>query len=132
MKRLLLALALCLGLTPAQAQQSVFVPATQASVRVGAVTTILEIIPAIAGKSIYVTQITLRPIATSVVTLSYGTGTNCGTGTAVFYGPATAAAAENIIAGTGNGAIFVVPQSNAVCITVTTAVAPGWISYGQF
>jgi hypothetical protein len=116
----------------ANAQQSVFVPATQASVIVGTVATITQVIPAVTGKSIYITNISLHPAATSVVTLSYGTGTNCGTGTTAFYGPATFQAGESIYDGTGNGAIFVVPQSNAVCITIATAVAPGWLSYAQF
>jgi hypothetical protein len=85
----------------ANAQQSVFVPATQASVVVGTVATITQIIPAVTGKSIYITNISLHPAATSVVTISYGTGTNCGTGTVAFYGPGTFQAGENVYDGTG-------------------------------
>lgn len=129
---ILLALSLLLA-GSAQAQQSVFVPATQASIVVGTVAAITEIIPAVAGKSIYITQISLHPAATSVVTLTHGTGTNCGSGTPVaFYGPATFQAGENVYDGTGYGALFVVPPGRAVCITIATATAPGWISWAQF
>ena len=133
MRKLLLGLVLsiaCWGSAPAQ--QSVFVPSTTASVTFSAVTTINQIIPAITGQRIYITNISIHPASTAVVTLSYGTGTNCGTGTTVFYGPATFQAGENVYVGSGNGAIFAVPVSQAVCITIGTAVAPGWISYSQF
>lgn len=98
----------------------------------GTVAAITKIISGKAGQRIYLTQLSLHPTATSVVTLSYGTGTNCGTGTTVFYGPATFQNGENAYIGSGAGAIFVVPTANDVCITIATAVAPGWISYAQF
>lgn len=128
----ILALLSLLLLGSAQAQTPGGVPATQASVTFSGTTTINQIIPAITGQRIYLTNITIHPANTSVVTLSYGTGTNCGTGTTVFYGPATFQSGENIYDGTGYGAIFVVPLSNAVCITIGTASAPGWISYAQY
>jgi hypothetical protein len=138
MKRLKQFLLTVLGLLlvlilPLQAQQSVFVPATQASVLFGSTTiAITKIISAISGKSIYLTQLTIKPANTSVVTLSYGSGTNCGTGTQAFYGPVTFGTGESVYLGTGNGALFVVPQSKDVCATVSTAIAPGWVSYSQF
>lgn len=132
MRKLLLALVGCCFVLPARAQFVGPVPATGASVTFSAVTAITQIIPAITGQRIYLTNITIHPAATSVVTLSYGTGTNCGTGTTVFYGPATFQAGESVYDGNGAGAIFAVPVSNAVCITIATAVAPGWISYDQF
>lgn len=131
-RRLLLALALCLGST-AQAQQSVFVPATTASFAITGTTTILEIAPAVTGKQIYVTQMTVRLLATSVFTLTHGTGTNCGSGTPVaFYTNTAPAAASDVVSGTGNGALFVIPTGRALCITVATAAASGWVSWAQF
>lgn len=133
MRKLSAALLLYLGLASAAlAQQAVYIPATMASATFSAITTINQIIAAIPGKSIYITNISIHPASTSVVTLSYGTGTNCGTGTTIFYGPSTFQGGENVYDGTGYGAIFVVPQGNAVCITIATAVAPGWVSYALF
>src|SRR5262245_255604 len=122
--------ALVAGL--AHAQQSVFVPATTASVLVNGTQAITQFAPAVVGKSNYLTQISLRALTTSVVTLSYGTGTNCGTGTTTIMAFTAGAAAENIFVGTGYGAMYVVPQGNAVCLTVGTAAASGWISWAQF
>lgn len=133
MRRLSAALAVYLGLAGAAlAQFTGPVPATQASVTFGATTTISQIIAAKTGQSIYITNISAHPASTAVLTLSYGTGTNCGTGTTVFYGPATFQGGENIYDGNGAGAIFVIPKGNAVCVTIATATAPGWLSYAQF
>jgi len=131
MIRLLLTLALCLG-SPALAQQSVFVLATMASQLFSSTQAITQFVPAVAGKSIYITQITLRALTTAVVTLSYGTGTNCGTGTTTILVYTAGAVAENILDGTGNGALYVVPQGNALCMTIATAAASGWVSWAQF
>lgn len=98
----------------------------------GTVASITKVISGVSGKSIYLTQLTLHPNNTAVVTFSYGSGTNCGTGTTTFYGPATFGAQENAYIGSGAGAIFVVPQGKDVCVTVATAIAPGWLSYAQF
>lgn len=130
-----LGLALCLlllGLAPAQPQPALPPVATQASVTFGAQVARTQIIAAKTGQRIYVTSLVIHPANTAVVTLSYGTGTDCATGTTVFYGPATFQAGENMNSGSGSGAVFVVPVSNAVCITITTANAPGWLSYAQF
>lgn len=118
--------------TPLLAQQSVFVPATMASATFGAITTMTQLVAGIAKKSIYITALREEPTASSVVTWSYGTGTNCGTGTVNFLGPVTYAAFDEIQMGTGYGALFVIPQGNSLCITISTAVSPGWVSYSQF
>lgn len=133
MKKLSAALLLFLGLASAAlAQFSGPVPVTQASVTFGSTTAMAKIITGAASKSIYLTNIVIHPATTSVVTLSYGTGTNCATGTTVFYGPSTFQAGENVQVGNGAGALFVVPPAQDVCITIATAAAPGWISYAQF
>jgi hypothetical protein len=133
MRKLSAALLLFLGLASAAlAQFSGVVPVTQASVTFSAITARTTLISGLAGKSIYLTNITAHPASTAVLTLTYGTGTNCGTGTTVFYGPATFQGGENVYNGNGAGAIYVVPSANDVCITISTAAAPGWLSYAQF
>lgn len=132
MKKLLLALALAFA-SPAQAQQSVFVPATTNTVAVvGTVAVATRIVTGVAGKSIYVTAISLIPVATSVVTFTTGTGSNCGTGTASLTGAMTFAAGQTVNLGTGNGTVMVVPQGNDLCITIATAAAPGSLAFSIF
>lgn len=133
MKRLALILLLFGLFSPVQAQQSVVVPATTNQIAVaGTVATITKIITGVTGKSIYVTALVLVPVATSVVTFSYGTGTNCGTGTTVLSGAMTFAAGQTINHGSGYGTVMVVPQANDLCITIATAAAPGTLSYSLF
>lgn len=133
MKRLALALLALLVAGAAFAQQSVFVPATTAQISIaGTVATATRIVTGISGKRIYVTGVSLIPVATSVVTFTYGTGTNCGTGTANVTGAMTFGAGQTLNLGTGNGALWALPAGNDLCITVATAVAPGSLSYALF
>lgn len=133
MKKFILALMLLGFLQPAHAQQSVVVPATTNQISVaGTVATSTRIVTGITGKSIYVTAVSLIPVATSVVTFTYGTGTNCGTGTTSITGAMTFAAGQTLISGVGNGAIFVLPQAVDLCITIATAAAPGSLAYSIF
>lgn len=123
MPRVIAALLFYLGLASAAlAQQSVFVPATTAQISVaGTVAASTRIVTGIAGKRIYVTNVNLIPVATSVVTFTYGTGTNCGTGTTSITGAMTFAAGQVLNLGIGNGAVFVLPPGNDLCITIATA-----------
>jgi hypothetical protein len=134
MKHFLLALLLTTGiLTAASAQQSVFTPATMGTTPIAATTTTaLRIINGIAGKSIYVTALNMIPVATSVVTFSAGTGTNCATGTTNLTGAMTFAAGQTLSLGNGYGAVLVVPQSADLCVTISTANAPGSLGYAIF
>jgi len=134
MKSLGAALLLLFGLvTAAPAQQSVVVPATTAQVAIaGTIAASTKIVSGISGKSIYVTALLLAPVATSVVTLTAGTGTNCGTSTTSITGAMTFAAGQAIAHGAGNGAIFVIPQGYDLCITIATAAAPGSLAYSLF
>lgn len=128
----LLALAL-LASWGAQAQQSVIVPATTSTLAIaGTVATRATLIAGVSAKSIYVTALALVPVATSAVTLSYGTGTNCGTGTGTLTGVMTFAEGQVLNFGSGYGTVLVVPAGNDLCITIATAAAPGTISYAQF
>lgn len=133
MKRFLIGLLLALYAFPALAQQSVVVPATTNQISIaGTVATSTKIVTGIAGKQIYVTAVALIPVATSAVTFTYGTGTNCGTGTTSITGVMTFAAGQTLTYGIGNGAIFVLPVANDLCITITTAAAPGSLAYSIF
>lgn len=128
-----LILALLASLSPALAQQSVFVPATTVQIAVaGTVAVRTKIVSGIVGKSIYITALALVPVATSAVTLSVGTGTNCGTNTATLTGILTFTTGQVLTLGTGNGAILVVPSGFDLCITIATAAAPGALAYSQF
>ena len=130
----LIALALWLGfITSAQGQAAVVVPATTNQISVtGSVAAATRIVTGVAGKSIYITSVALVPVATSVVTFTTGTGTNCGTNTANVTGAMTFTAGQTLIAGTGNGAIWVLPAGFDLCITIATAVAPGSLAYSIF
>ena len=131
MRKLLLALLLLA--TPAWAQQSIYVPATTAQVSVtGTVAAATKIVSGVIGKSIYVTAVNLIPVATSVVTFTTGTGTNCGTGTASVTGALTFTAGQTLNLGSGFGAVWVLPAGNDLCVTIATAAAPGSLAYSLF
>ena len=119
-------------LGPAQAQP-VYIPATQSQIAIaGTVATATKIVSGISGKSIYITAIALVPVATSVVLLTAGTGTNCGTSTTSLTGTMTFGAGQTLQHGSGYGAVSVLPQGYDLCITISTAAAPGILSYSQF
>jgi hypothetical protein len=117
----------------AQAQQSVVVPATTDTISItGTVAARTKIVTGSAGKSIYVTALMLVPAATSAVTFSYGTGTDCGTGTTNLTGTMTFNTGQTVTLGSGYGTVLRVPAGNDLCITVSTAAAPGTLSYAIF
>ena len=121
MKRIALAIfALALGIASAFAQM---LPASQQISIAGTVAASTRIVTGVAGKQILVTSINQIPVATSVVTYTYGTGTNCGTGTTSVTGAMTFAAGQTLHIGSGNAAIFILPQAVDLCITIATAVA---------
>lgn len=132
MKKLAL-LAFLLLSWGAQAQQSVIVPATTTSVAIaGTVAARVTLVAGVSGKSIYVTGVALVPVATAAVTFSSGTGTDCGTGTAVLTGIMIFAGGQVLNIGSGYGTVLVVPSGADLCITIGTAAAPGFLSYTQF
>lgn len=117
----------------ALAQQSVFVPATTNQIAIaGTIAASTQIVAGVAGKRIYVTAIALVTTDTSVVTFTYGTGTNCGTGTTSVTGAMLFEIGRQLSLGTGNGAIMVIPPGNSLCITIATAAAPGFLAYAIF
>lgn len=129
---ILCALLLC-G-SPAQAQQSVIVPATQASVPIVISTsTTTQLVALLSGQSIYVTSWDVIAAGSGTIQLVYGTGTNCATGQGNVTGVYTLGTNVGLAKGTGAGAILVVPASNALCaITVGAVVYGGSLSYARF
>lgn len=135
MHKLLAALLILLGLASAAlAQQSVFVPATTVQIPIaGTVAASTQIVAGVAGKRIYVTNVNMVPVATSVVTFTTGTGTNCGTSTASITGAMTFTTGNQpLTLGVGNGAVFVLPVGFSLCVTIATAAAPGSLAYAIF
>lgn len=132
MQRSIAALLILLGLASAAlAQNALPSVSTQKTAFFNATQAITRVVAAVSGKSIYLTQLTISGAATSVFTLSSGTGTNCGTNTVVIY-TVTLIAGETISIGDGAGAAAVIGGSVDLCITVATASANGWLSVAQF
>jgi len=127
--KLLTSLLIYLGLICTALAQGA-VPSTTNSIQIaGTVAASTRIVTGAVGKQIYVTGLILTPVATSVVTFTTGTGTNCGTNTASVTGAMTFAAGQEVNWGTGNGALLVLPTAFDLCITIATAVAPGALAY---
>lgn len=133
MLRFLAGLIVALGLatSPAMAQTAQPPIGTQLTKFFSGTQAITRTLPAVSGKSLYLTQLTISGAATAVFTLSTGTGTNCGTNTTTIY-TATLIAGENISIGDGSGVAAVVGPSLDLCITIATASANGWLSVAQF
>lgn len=102
---------------------------TSASISVASTTS--QIIALASGKKTYITHIEFTTSAAQVVTVEYGTGTNCGT----VVGTLTAhqlAANGGISAGAGLGPVLIVPASDEVCIISTSGTTSGAVTYTQF
>lgn len=133
MRKLLAALLLLLAsASAALAQSSVLIPATTNSIAlVGAITTSTAIVTGKPNQRIYITNYTLAPVATAVISFIYGTGAACATGATQLTG-AMASNGSPLVSGDGYGAILVVPPGQDLCIIISTAAAPGSLSYAQF
>lgn len=82
---------------------------------------------------IYVTAYNFEAAGTDAVTLEYGTGSNCGTGTTILTGAYNLTAQSGISFGSGLGPVLVVPAGNALCALTTAAVQlSGAVAYTQF
>lgn len=125
-------LALWLSFVPALAQQSVVVPATMFSIPItGTTGTTALLVTGIAGKSIYVTGVTIIPTAGTVQFIQ-GTGVTCGTGTTNVTGALVFGASQFLVKGGGNGAFWALLPGNSLCIVVGAGTAPGSLSFSQF
>lgn len=95
--------------------------------------TTTEFVALSGSTKIYITSFDFIAAGTTNVTLKYGTGTNCGTGTTSLTGAYTLIAQAGIAKGNGIGPVLVVPAGNAFCVTNSQAIVIGGsISYTQF
>lgn len=82
---------------------------------------------------IYVTGWDVIAAGTGNITLEYGTGSTCGTGTTVLTGAYNLTAQAGIARGNGLGPVLVVPAGNALCALTSAAVQmSGSLAYTQF
>lgn len=131
MKRIAFALAALIAFCVNASAQGIPLPSIHLSIA-GTVAASTKIITATAGKQIIVTAINQIPVATSVVTYTYGTGTNCGTGTTSLTGAMIFATGQVLVNGSGTGPVFILPQAVDLCVTIATAAAPGSLVYTLF
>lgn len=95
--------------------------------------TTTQLVALASSKKIYVTAFDIVVAAADNITLEYGTGSSCGTGTTTLTGAWNFAANGGISKGGGLGPVYVVPASNALCMVTSAAVqASGSVSYTQF
>jgi len=95
--------------------------------------TTTQLVAAAAGKSIYVTAWDVIAAGTGNITLEYGTGSNCGTGTTALTGAYNLTAQTGISKGNGLGPVLVAPAGNALCaLTSAAAQTSGSVAYTQF
>ena len=133
MRKLALLLALLFA-GAAQAQQSVIVPATTASIPITISTaTTTRLITGAAGKSIYITSMIVIAGGTGSIQFISGTGTTCATGQANVTGNIALTTQVGFTIGTGNGVVLVLPSGASLCAVTDQAVGmPGSISYAIF
>jgi hypothetical protein len=112
------------------------VAATQANASVaisGNSAATAQLVALSASAVIHVTSFDFMAAGTANVTLVYGTGTNCGTGTTSLTGAYPLTAQAGISKGSGQGPVLVVPAGNALCWTNSAGVqVSGSLSYTQF
>ncbi|MGH6796864.1 MAG: hypothetical protein ACREDI_00575 [Roseiarcus sp.] len=95
--------------------------------------TTTQLVALAAGKAIYVTAWDVMAGGTGAITLEYGTGSNCGTGTTALTGAYPLTAQQGIAKGNGLGPVLIVPAGNALCALTSAAVQmSGSLSSTQF
>ena len=105
---------------------------SSAPINVGTATT-TQLVALVSGKSIYVTGWDIVVAAADTISLEYGTGTACGTGTTALTGAYNFPANGGLATGSGLGVLFKIPAGNALCIVTSAATqASGRVSYAQF
>lgn len=146
MRKLLLTLALAVGLCPAAFAQTLVcgksasssgctpLMVSDGSIAISVATnSTTQLVALNANKKIYVTAYLLQSAGTASVSFVYGTGTNCGTGTTVLTGTFAMTAQGWLAQGSGLGAILEIPIGNALCIVDSASVQiSGHLSYAQY
>lgn len=106
--------------------------AATVAINVSSATT-TQIVGLSGSTKIYVTGLTVIAGGTGNITLVYGTGTNCGTGTTSLSGAMPLVANSGLSIGGGLGAVLMVPAGQALCVTTSAAVQySGFVTYAQF
>jgi hypothetical protein len=96
-------------------------------------TTTTQMVALSGSTRIYVTSMMAFSGGTANLTFKYGTGSNCGTGTATLAGPYPLTAQAGFTLGSGIAAVMIVPSSQALCVTTDATVTGGvQITYQQF
>jgi hypothetical protein len=95
--------------------------------------TTTQLVAAAGGKAIYVSAWDVMAGGTGNITLEYGTGSNCGTGTTALTGAYPLTAQQGIAKGNGLGPVLIVPAGDALCALTSAAVQmSGSLAYTQF
>ena len=96
--------------------------------------TTTQLIPAVAGQPIYVTGGRIVIPSPNTITLEYGAGTNCGTGTHALTGPMNLVASGGPLSLDGGfgSASLIVPAGNALCVVTSSAIqTSGWVTFAR-
>jgi hypothetical protein len=123
MKKLLLGAAFAALLTTAVNATPAPVPLKGSTAQINITSsTTKDVAPNVAGKSTYVSSMSMMASATDVVSVEYGTKvtTDCDTGATVIAGPYTMAANSIVIL-----SMLYVPQGKDVCIVTSTGATLG-------
>jgi hypothetical protein len=106
--------------------------ATTVAINVSTATT-TQLVALSGTTKIYVTGLAVIAGGTGNITLVYGTGSSCGTGTTSLSGAIPLVANAGFTLGSGLGAVLMVPAGQALCITTSAAVQmSGFVTYAQF
>jgi hypothetical protein len=106
--------------------------ATTVAINVSTATT-TQLVALSGTTKIYVTGLAVIAGGTGNITLVYGTGSACGTGTTSLSGAIPLVANAGFTLGSGLGAVLMVPAGQALCITTSAAVQmSGFVTYAQF
>jgi hypothetical protein len=104
----------------------------QAAINISTATT-TTLVSLVSGKAIYVTGWDVLAAGAGNLTLEYGMGSNCATGTTAITGNYNFTAQSGITRGGNLGVVFTIPASNALCALTSAAVQmSGSVSYTQF
>lgn len=112
--------------------QKVSTQNASAAINISTATT-TQLVALSGGAKIYVNHWDVVAGGTGNITLEYGTGTACATGTTVLTGAYNLTAQAGISAGDGAAPVLVVPAGNALCALTSAAVQmSGAVAYQQF
>lgn len=91
-----------------------------------------QIVALVSGQIVRVCSVVLSSTAAATATLSYGTGSNCGTGNTALSGAIALGASAPVQIHLGSDAALRTASGNAFCIAATGATVTGFVSYAQF